>query len=236
MRACWRSIPSRWLVHRRYRFAPFQRAAATSRWIGSTDCPDNSLMTRHLLASCAVVALGYVAAAQEMRFLYPGASAVGCGRFEGTRRMAPLQMDVYRPRNAGGKTLPVLVFFNIATGAQRSNTFYRSWAEIAASHDLVAIIPDLRSDSFESDLDALLTHLTAQRCESRRRPRARSPSTRGPATSIARFHSCRIPRRSDNQGRGDVLRRGRGERHFAATSRILMGPKPASTVRRSIAR
>ena len=25
-----------------------------------------------------------------------------------------LQMDVYRPRNAGGKTLPVLVFFNIA--------------------------------------------------------------------------------------------------------------------------
>ena len=70
-------------------------------------------------------------------------------------------MDVYRPRNAAGKTLPVLVFFNIATGAQRSNTFYRSWAEIAASNDFVAILPDLRNDSFESDLDALLTHLTA---------------------------------------------------------------------------
>ena len=116
-------------------------------------------MTRQLLAGWAVVALGYAAAAQEMRFFYPAppASAVEVMK---DQAYGALHMDVYRPSNAVGKTLPALVFFNIATGAERSNTFYRSWAEIAASNDFVAILPDLRNESFEPDLDALLTHLT----------------------------------------------------------------------------
>ena len=95
-----------------------------------------------------------------MRFFYPAppASAVAVSK---DQAYGTLQMDVYRPANAAGKTLPVLVFFNIASGAQRSNFFYKPWAEIAASRDLVAILPDLRDDSFEKDFDALIAHLTA---------------------------------------------------------------------------
>ena len=117
-------------------------------------------MIRHLLAACIAVALVSGAVAQEMRFFYPAppASAIAVSK---DQAYGTLQMDVYRPANAAGKTLPVLVFFNIASGAQRSNFFYKPWAEIAASRDLVAILPDLRDDSFEKDFDALIAHLTA---------------------------------------------------------------------------
>ncbi|MET0211365.1 MAG: tetratricopeptide repeat protein [Vicinamibacterales bacterium] len=117
-------------------------------------------MTRQLLAASIAVALVSSVAAQEMRFFYPAppASAVAVSK---DQSYGALQMDVYRPANAAGKTLPVLVFFNIASGAQRSNFFYKPWAEIAASRDLVAILPDLRDDSFEKDFDALIAHLTA---------------------------------------------------------------------------
>ncbi len=70
-------------------------------------------------------------------------------------------MDVYRPPNAAGKSLPALIFSNLALGAQRSNAFYKAWAEIAASKGLVAILPDLREESFAQDFAALLTHLVA---------------------------------------------------------------------------
>ena len=117
-------------------------------------------MIRHLLAACIAVALVSGAVAQEMRFFYPAppASVIAVSK---DQAYGTLQMDVYRPANAAGKTLPVLVFFNIASGAQRSNFFYKPWAEIAASRDLVAILPDLRDDSFEKDFDALIAHLTA---------------------------------------------------------------------------
>ena len=117
-------------------------------------------MTRHLLAACIAVAFVSSAAAQEMRVFYPAppASAIAVSK---DQPYGTLQMDVYRPANAAGKTLPVLVFFNIASGAQRSNFFYKPWAEIAASRDLVAILPDLRDESFEKDFDALIAHLTA---------------------------------------------------------------------------
>ncbi len=117
-------------------------------------------MIRHLLAACIAVALVSGVVAQEMRFFYPAppASAIAVSK---DQAYGTLQMDVYRPANAAGKTLPVLVFFNIASGAQRSNFFYKPWAEIAASRDLVAILPDLRDDSFEKDFDALIAHLTA---------------------------------------------------------------------------
>jgi hypothetical protein len=117
-------------------------------------------MTRHLLAASIAVVLVSGVVAQEMRFFYPAppASAVAVSK---DQAYGTLQMDVYRPANAAGKTLPVLVFFNIASGAQRSNFFYKPWAEIAASRDLVAILPDLRDDSFEKDFDALIAHLTA---------------------------------------------------------------------------
>jgi dienelactone hydrolase len=116
-------------------------------------------MTRRLLAVSLSCLLGSVAAAQEMRFLYPPppASAIEVVK---DRAYGSLQMDVYRPRNAAG-ALPVLVFFNIASGANRSNPFYKAWAEIAASRDLVAILPDLRDESFANDLDALIADLSS---------------------------------------------------------------------------
>jgi dienelactone hydrolase len=117
-------------------------------------------MTRHLLAASFAVALVSSVAAQEIRVFYPAppASAVAVSK---DQAYGALQMDVYRPANAAAKTLPALVFFNIASGAQRSNFFYKPWAEIAASRDLVAILPDLRDDSFEKDFEALIAHLTA---------------------------------------------------------------------------
>jgi dienelactone hydrolase len=117
-------------------------------------------MTRPLLVSAFAVLLASVTAAQEMRFLYPAppASAVVASK---DQAYGTLQMDVYRATDATRQTLPALVFFNIASGAERSNRFYKAWAEIAASKGLVAILPDLRDESFEKDLDALLAHLSA---------------------------------------------------------------------------
>ena len=116
-------------------------------------------MIRQFLCG-VVVLLASGAAAQEMRFFYPAppASAVAVSK---DQDYGTLQMDVYRPANGAGKALPALVFFNIASGAERSSTFYKAWAEIAASKDLVAILPDLRDESFEKDLDALIAHLAA---------------------------------------------------------------------------
>jgi tetratricopeptide (TPR) repeat protein len=93
---------------------------------------------------------------QELRFFYPTPSA--SIEVLNNRPYGALQMDVFRPAKADG-LLPALIFFNIASGPQRSNLFYRSWAEIAASKNLVAILPDLRNESFEKDFDALITHL-----------------------------------------------------------------------------
>ncbi len=114
-------------------------------------------MIRQPLAFGLAIVMGSVAAAQEMRFFYPAppASAVEVSK---DRPYGDLQMDVYRPKTAKGP-LPALMFFNTASGAQRSNPFYKAWAEIAASRDLVAILPDLRSESFEKDFDALIAYL-----------------------------------------------------------------------------
>lgn len=116
-------------------------------------------MTRQLVAATVAIVLGSVAAAQEMRFFYPAppASAIEVVK---DHPYGGLQMDVYRPRNRSG-ALPALVFFNIAAGAQRSNAFYQAWAEVAASKDLIAILPDLRNDSFEKDFAALIAYLAS---------------------------------------------------------------------------
>ena len=43
----------------------------------------------------------------------------------GTTRLA---MDVYKPPPAARRRRPALVFFNRATGAERSGRFYGGWA------------------------------------------------------------------------------------------------------------
>jgi dienelactone hydrolase len=94
-----------------------------------------------------------------MRFYYP-APAADVVDVSKDVAYGELKMDVYRPKQSGGQ-LPALIFFNTATGAQRSNPFYKAWAEIAASKNLVAILPDLGGETFAKDFDALVAHVKA---------------------------------------------------------------------------
>jgi hypothetical protein len=87
-------------------------------------------------------------ATQEMKFFYPAPLP---SSIEVTKDVpyGSLRLDLYRP--AGDATgLPVLVFSNIASGAQRSHPFYKSWAEIAASQGLAAVLPDLRAETLRA--------------------------------------------------------------------------------------
>lgn len=103
--------------------------------------------------------------AQEMRFFYPApassAYSVTTDVQFGTSASGPLKMDVYRPSSGGAH--PTLIFFNLATGAERSNPFYSAWARIAASKGVTAILPDFGSESFVQDYIALHEYLAKQK-------------------------------------------------------------------------
>ena len=127
--------------------------------------------------------------------------------------------------------LPALVFFNIASGAERSNGFYKPWAEIAASKDSVAILPDLRDESFEKRL----------RCAGRssdRRTQKVSASTSerialdaGSGNVSSRSLPLVLnPKQTGDKGRGDVLRLGAGDRVSArpADPDGARGARPAA--------
>ena len=117
-------------------------------------------MPRHAFAAGLVMLFASAATGQEIKFFYPAPPAAAVETLK-DQPYGALQMDVYRPPNAAGQSLPALIFSNLATGAQRSNAFYKAWAEIAASKGLVAILPDLREESFPQDFAALLAHLAA---------------------------------------------------------------------------
>jgi len=74
----------------------------------------------------------------------------------GTTRLA---MDVHKPAIAAGVKVPALIFFNRATGADRSGRFYASWARAAASKGLIGILPDLRDGNEAADFRTLLAYL-----------------------------------------------------------------------------
>jgi dienelactone hydrolase len=117
-------------------------------------------MRQYLAALCVASTLGTAVVAQEMRFFYPAPPDAAVEVLKDVP-YGSLQMDVYRPATGERTMLPALVFSNLATGAERSNVFYRSWARIAASQGLVAVLPDLRQPSFEKDFDAAIAHLVA---------------------------------------------------------------------------
>src|SRR5262245_26866225 len=98
-----------------------------------------------LTALLALVAISDSSFAQEPRFFYPAPPA---SAFSVTTDVPydGRQMDVYRPRDNEDRR-PALIFFNLASGAARKTPLYQRWAEIAASKGLVAILPDLRSES-----------------------------------------------------------------------------------------
>lgn len=97
-------------------------------------------------------------AAAQQRFMYPTPSADAFNVQMNLSYGDGLEMDVYRPRAATGP-VPVLIFFNLATGAQRSSLFYKSWAQVAAAQGVAAILPDLTPENEARQLDALLKHL-----------------------------------------------------------------------------
>ena len=122
-------------------------------------------MTRHFpLAAISTLLALAVPSAQEMRFVYPlpadTAYKVIADVQYGTSPSGPLRMDVYRP--ASGTRHPTLIFLNLASGADRAHPFYASWARIAASRGVTAILPDLRMDSFVQDFVALHEYLAKQ--------------------------------------------------------------------------
>lgn len=101
------------------------------------------------------------AAAQEMQFFYPAPAASSYQVIRdvqyGASGADALKLDVYRP--AGGGVAPTLIFSNLAYGPQRAGTFYVTWARIAASKGITAIVPDLRGESYVDDMIKLLEFL-----------------------------------------------------------------------------
>jgi dienelactone hydrolase len=126
-------------------------------------------MSRRLLLLATLACLrGIRANAQEPRFAFPPPSAavtVSQNLPYGTSGDVLLQMDVYRPAVRSPHRLPALIFFNRATGADRSGAFYAAWARTTASRGVIAILPDLRSGSEAQDCQALLDHLAAHAAE-----------------------------------------------------------------------
>jgi hypothetical protein len=124
-------------------------------------------MLRHSLAlspfpllASAVVAFAQTAAAPPLAFPPPAADIIVATDVEyGTSSGTHLAMDIYKPATARGAKLPALVFFNRATGADRSGRFYAAWARAAASKGLIGILPDLRDGSEAADFRILLSFL-----------------------------------------------------------------------------
>jgi len=105
---------------------------------------------------------------QEPRLAFPPAATditVATDVEYATAGSMRLAMDVYKPRLAAGTRVPALIFFNRATGVDRSGRFYAAWARAAASKGLVAILPDLRQGSEAADFALLVSYLAAHGSE-----------------------------------------------------------------------
>src|SRR5687767_2152047 len=151
---------------------PAPGALVPPEWRRSGTVGRFAAMNRHPYLRIALIALnagalGVASPARGQDFPFairpPSADVTVTTDIEyGRSDTSTLRMDVYRPANAGARRLPALVFFNRATGANRSGPFYAAWARVAASRGIVAVLPDVRGGSEAADVQALLTHLTAR--------------------------------------------------------------------------
>lgn len=129
----------------------------------------NSGMFRHLVTSFVALAIAAPSASAQAGegpppfALRPAALPVTVAKNVeyGRSDTVRLRMDVYRPAGAV-RPRATLIFFNRATGADRSQPLYDGWAKAAASRGVVAILPDLRAGSEPADFHALLDHLAAR--------------------------------------------------------------------------
>jgi len=124
-------------------------------------------MPRHLMpfAVAAFAALPALAGAQPAKYAFPPADPSVTTRLDvpyGTAGTTRLAMDVYAPPGSPSSRLPALVFFNRASGKDRSegmNGFYAQWAKSAASRGLIGILPDLRDGTEAADFRLLIKYL-----------------------------------------------------------------------------
>jgi dienelactone hydrolase len=123
-----------------------------------------SFIPRTALTMLFATAASPLANAQEASFYYPppatGSVAVTKNVEYGRGDTLALRMDVFRPANATGR-LPMLVVFFGGVGAQRSNGYTEGWANAAASHGMVAVLPDIRQDRAADDFRQLIDFLYA---------------------------------------------------------------------------
>lgn len=122
------------------------------------------MKTAHAIAFVVASLAAMPVVAQEMRTAFPPPAAgirEELNQEFGRAGTTPLQMDVFRPPTSvpAGRGYPVIIFFNSATGANRTNPFYAAWARQAASRGMVAILPDLRDGQQAEDFRALLAFL-----------------------------------------------------------------------------
>ena len=120
-----------------------------------------------LFTVASTVALaGQTAAPRPLAFATPAAGITVASDVEyGTSGTTRLAMDLYKPATAAGVKVPALIFFNRATGAERSERFYAAWARAAASKGLIGILPDLRDGSDAADFRILLSYLERHAAE-----------------------------------------------------------------------
>lgn len=121
-----------------------------------------------LLAASSVLAFeGQTPAPPRPLAFPPAASGITVASdveygMSGTTRLA---MDLYKPAMTPGAKVPVLVFFNRATGAERSERFYAAWARAAAAKGVIGVLPDLREGSEAGDFHILLSYLERHAAE-----------------------------------------------------------------------
>jgi dienelactone hydrolase len=120
-------------------------------------------MTQTHFAAALVFCAAASASAQAPKFVLPIDTTqvnVTMNVRYATQDTAKLRMDVYRPSTARQSVAPAIIFFNRATGADRSNVFYRPWAQAAASRGVVGILPDLRDGREAADFRLVVGHLS----------------------------------------------------------------------------
>jgi hypothetical protein len=152
---------------------------------------------RSFLIMLAVLACPRPALAQPARYAFappgPGITAQMDVQY-GTSGTARLAMDLYKPAGPIGAGAPALIFFNRASGKDRSdgmNGFYAQWARAAASKGLIGILPDLRDGTEAADFRMLIAYLEER---GREHGIAAIGSMRRRATCRPRFRCSRIPR------------------------------------------
>ncbi len=121
-------------------------------------------MFRYLCASLLIA----VASAQNFAYPLPPTSGIAIRKDRPYRTWngGDLLMDTYRPAKISPSSrLPVLVILNGLAQSRRDDSYYISWAKLAAAQGFVGINFDTHDNGLEEDFDRLLDYLAAHASE-----------------------------------------------------------------------